>query len=256
MEKRHSRYLPFLIGLLIPVAVLTVFSFISMLPYTIPKENTYIHPQTPLPGIKLYLCSSDLGQDSVRLKALTGENRKAVVICNAVDHITQTKHRKNIAASQILGLKDNGYEAEEVDLRDYFNQTDPQLLRERFKGVGLIWASGGNTFILRRAMAQSGFDTLLPELLQQGVVYGGFSAGAVVATPTLHGIEFTDDPYNAPSGYQKEPIWQGMGLTTEYIIPHYREDSSFIQSTVALFEKNAVPYQKLADGEVFIVEND
>ena len=49
---------------------------------------------------------------------------------------------------------------------------------------------GGNSFLLLRAMKQSGFDKLIVPLVENDIlVYAGFSAGAVLATPTLHGIE-------------------------------------------------------------------
>jgi dipeptidase E len=104
-------------------------------------------------------------------------------------------------------------------------------------------------------MRQSGFD-----LIQDGaLVYGGFSAGAVVATPTLKGIELVDDPHEIPDGYEPEVIWEGLGLYDAAIAPHYKSDhpeSAAIDRVVAYFERNNLPYKPLHDGEAIVVKEN
>ena len=52
----------------------------------------------------------------------------------------------------------------------------------------LIWVNGGNVFLLRRAMQQSGLDNVIIERKSDdGFVYSGYSAGACVVGPTLRG---------------------------------------------------------------------
>ena len=52
-----------------------------------------------------------------------------------------------------------------------------------------VVAPNRNAFVLRRAMQLSGFDDIIVDLLDaDAIVYGGFSAGAVVAAPSLEGI--------------------------------------------------------------------
>jgi dipeptidase E len=51
-------------------------------------------------------------------------------------------------------------------------------------------------------------DEVLRELLAEDrVVYGGYSAGACVLTPSLHGIELVDDPHDIPAGYPDAVVW-------------------------------------------------
>jgi dipeptidase E len=46
----------------------------------------------------------------------------------------------------------------------------------------VLWINGGNAFLLRRAMRQSGFDSLIHEFLQgDRFVYAGFSAAVCCA---------------------------------------------------------------------------
>ena len=59
-------------------------------------------------------------------------------------------------------------------------------------------------------MKASDFDEIiLDALAQDALVYGGFSAGMVVLTPLLHGIELVgvgDDPNTIPAGY--DALWR------------------------------------------------
>lgn len=48
----------------------------------------------------------------------------------------------------------------------------------------------------------------------------GYSAGAVVATPTLCGIELVDPPDDVPRGYDAPIPWDGMGLVDFSVAPH------------------------------------
>lgn len=103
-----------------------------------------------------------------------------------------------------------------VDLADFGGKLVD--LQAALTDVSAIWVTGGNTFYLNYWMRESGFDTLLPDLLAKGVVYGGESAGAVVAGKTLHGIEVLDDPSETP-----EVVWPGLSLVDYGIIPHWGE---------------------------------
>ena len=55
--------------------------------------------------------------------------------------------------------------------------------------------AAGNTFVLRAQLARSGADRVIEMLVRSGVVaYAGYSAGACLATPTLIGLDASDDP--------------------------------------------------------------
>ena len=86
-------------------------------------------------------------------------------------------------------------------------------------------------------------------------VYAGYSAGAVVAGPTLKGIELVDPIDEWPDDYpNKEVLWEGLGLIDFVIAPHYKSDhpeSSKIDDVVDYLEKNNIPFRPLRDGEVY-----
>ena len=79
-----------------------------------------------------------------------------------------------------------------------------------------MWLTGGNTFQLNWAIRQSGFNTIIHDLVNDALVYGGESAGVVVAGKTLHGVENLDDPRDAAVA-----IWDELGLVSFSLILHW-----------------------------------
>jgi dipeptidase E len=132
--------------------------------------------------MKLYLSSFQLGNDPGILAAIVGDkNKNAAVIANAADNSDNTR-RQQYVEQQIAALRELGFEPEELDLRDYFDIT--KNLEQALTKYGVLWVLGGNTFILRRAMVQSSFDTAARELIDTDqLVYAGSSAGSCAVTP-------------------------------------------------------------------------
>lgn len=208
--------------------------------------------------MRLYLSSYRLGASAFRLKKLLNGGRRAAVIQNALDFIPAEARRAYAASiyDPRDELADWGIEAEELDLRDYFGQ--PHALKQALSGIDLVWAVGGNAFLLRRAMRQSGFDRIIAELLRDdAIVYGGFSAGAVVATPSLRGIDLMDDPQQLAADYDEAILWEGLDLVDFSIVPHYRsahDEAEAAEKAVSFLEEADIPFQPLRDGEVIVVE--
>ena len=69
--------------------------------------------------------------------------------------------------------------------------------------------------MLRYEMRRSGFDKVIKELLDDGKVFGGFSAGALVAGISIAGVEMDDEPE-----FAEEVIKEGLSLVPFVILPH------------------------------------
>jgi len=112
-------------------------------------------------------------------------------------------------------------------------------------------------FVLRRALAQSGLDRLLLDLLQADkVAYGGFSAGACVMGSTLRGLDLVDDANIAPAGYDADPIWDGLNVLPYAVAPHYKSDhpeTESIDKVVQYFADNKIQYRALHDGQAIVI---
>jgi dipeptidase E len=205
--------------------------------------------------MKLYLSSYQLGSEPDRLVKLLGPNKTAALIRNAADGYGDGL-RPEYLKKHTDALAEIGISASDLDLIHYFGQ--PSRLRDVLSKVGLIWVTGGNTFTLRRAMKESSLDRMLPEILQDGrLVYGGFSAGACVLSPSLKGIHLGDEPENVPAGYQPEIIWEGIGLIDFYIVPHYRSahpESEMMEKVAEYYAERELRNYKLHDGEAIVID--
>lgn len=206
--------------------------------------------------MRLYLSSYRVGDRAGALLALAGPGGRAAIVANALDQVPadlRRAHREEVydPARELASL---GFFASELDLRDFFGQKE--ALSKELLGYDLVWVIGGNAFTLRRAMRQSGFDAVISAMLDRDeIVYGGFSAGAVVAGPSLDGFEIMDDPGELPPGYINEPVRDGLNLIDFAIIPHYRSphpEAAAAERCARHFAANRRPFRALRDGEAIV----
>ena len=177
------------------------------------------------------------------------------VIANALDAAP--------AEMRILGVRDElaalghlGLAAEEVDLRKYF--ADRQHLADTLASYQLVWLRGGNVFVLRSALARSGADHILVELLgRDALVWAGYSAGCCVLAPSLRGLDLMVDPAAVQACYGAEPTWEGLGLLAYAIVPHYRSQhpqAEAAERLVARYRAEGVAYRALRDGQAIVID--
>lgn len=205
--------------------------------------------------MKLYLSSYDFGNNPEQLRELFGESVEVALISSALDFSTDIERLKESEKKELNGLKKIGLNPVVLDLRDYFGkQSELKKEIEKFDGV---WVRGGNTFILRKAFAQSGFDQILQEKKNTNFVYAGYSAGICVIGPSLKGIHFADKPDQKAKGYPEKIIWEGLGIIPYHVVPHYRSDhpeSEMMEDVVKYYQEHDMKYRTLKDGEVIIEE--
>ncbi len=163
--------------------------------------------------MKLYLSSYRIPtpKDLFNLLAKPPEQVKVALIPNGQDYKLPSERALGVDEVE-NDLGKHGLISEVVDLREY---DAPEPLYEVLKNYDLIWVAGGNTFVLRSEMRRSGFDKIIGKLLEEGKVYAGESAGAIVAGLALQGVEVADEPELAD-----QIIWEGLGLTDRIIAPH------------------------------------
>jgi len=166
-------------------------------------------------------------------------------------------NREEYALSVKADLEALGFNAVELDLREFFD--GKQDIAALLGALDLVWVAGGNTFVLNRAMRQSGFTQAIQPLIKQDkLVFGGWSAGAIIATPSLHGTEWGDDPEAVPDGYSSEIVWDGLKFVPFYIIPHYNSDwwGDKARLMEHYLRDEQLPYEILEDGQVIIITGE
>ena len=180
------------------------------------------------------------------------------VIQNALDCYTDLTRRRVELAREFGELASIGLSPEELDLRMYFGKQDK--LRQQIAELGYLWVVGGNTFVLRKAFAQCGFDSIIQDLCRrEDFIYAGYSAGVCVLGPTLHGIHLADDPDAVATGYAEGIIWEGLKLLPYCIAPHYKSDhheTELIDLSVAYYIDHKIPFVALRDGEALVLDTN
>lgn len=78
-------------------------------------------------------------------------------------------------------ILNEGYDISEIDIESKTREE----LRNFFKDKNVIHMEGGNTFYLLKAIRDTGFAEILKELLEDGRIYIGTSAGAYIMCPSI-----------------------------------------------------------------------
>lgn len=203
--------------------------------------------------MKLFLASLAISDSqSVELSKLVGKEAKDIklaLIENAADTYDDG-HRQWVDDNR-AAIQSHSFDVEIIDIRPY---KDKQAeLKEKLASKDVIWFGGGNTYYLRWLLKDTGVDTMLADLLKKGIVYGGGSAGAIVAGPTLKHFEAADDPNDAP-----EEILDGLYLTESVVVPHM-DNEKFASVIHGINDKlkadgyNTVP---IGDKQALIIDGD
>jgi dipeptidase E len=145
---------------------------------------------------------------------------------------------------------DRGYSLTIIDLRKWAGDKNRQGLSDLLSTFDVIWVGGGHTYYLRWILKASGADDIIVRLVKAGMVYAGWSAGAVVAGPAIkHFDKMGDDPSAAP-----EQVYSGLGLMEEVIIPHidHPDFAEGASATSKALQREGYKVIELRDGEFFV----
>lgn len=200
------------------------------------------------PKLLLYSLSINERQFTA-LDKLVGKEASSIRIAfieNAADVIPDSEEW---VLSIRQSFKRRGYQVDPIDLRIW--QRRPQQLMQRLTGKDVIWIGGGNTFYLRWILKNSGADEMIRRLVRSGIVFCGWSAGAIVAGPTIEYFEAMDNVEDAP-----ELVLDGLNLTQIIIIPHI-DNADFIQGAhLANMQLQAAGYSTLplGDTEALVID--
>ncbi len=210
--------------------------------------------------MRLYLSSYRLGNHTDQLMRLVGSGRNLALIENSIDDIPMPDReaRRTNTYDIKANLEELGFNVTNLDLRQYFGK--PRQLEEDIQAQDVVMCTGGNVFLLRRAMKQSGFDKILKDSLENDLfVYSGWSAGMCVLAPSLKGLELCDPPNTLAEGYDSEIIWDGLNIIDKALVPHYHSDhheASLVEKIAKYYEVRDIRHTTMRDGDVIIVEDD
>jgi dipeptidase E len=162
------------------------------------------------PVKKIFLTSSVDQVASKISKKIGGQGLKLVFIKTASEveegNLSWLHNDRN-------ALINAGFEVADYSITD---RTKEEITRE-LTHFDVIFFSGGNTFYLLQKIQESDCAEALKNLVNQGKIYIGSSAGSIVAGPDIYPLRYLDVLEKAPNikGYK------GMGLVDFVIAPHW-----------------------------------
>lgn len=172
------------------------------------------------------------------------------LIENAADPYSDDK--KGFVYETRGNFKKLGIRLEVVDLNNYKDKDKDNKLYTKLKDMDVIWCGGGNSYYLRWIFEKVGFGPVIKKLLSEGKVYGGGSAGAIIAGPSLKNYNIVDDLKLAP-----EVFYDGLNLTNKVIIPHWGEEKFQLKLDMMKenFKGSIYELITLTDKQTLLIDN-
>ena len=128
----------------------------------------------------------DLEKSIISLLPKTINELSAVIITTASSEWKELNKHAVLAKQKMENMGFN-----KVDFLD-IEFDDPSKL----KNYNLIYINGGNPFYLLYYLKKSGADKIISNLVNQGIVVIGISAGAVVLGPNINIVDYFDRNLN------------------------------------------------------------
>lgn len=139
-----------------------------------------------------------------------------------------------------------GFDVTVVDL-DELDKT-PNI----FDDVDLVYVRGGNTFDILDAARRSGFDKLLAQLLERGVLYASSSAGSILVAPN---IEIAENDFAPDYNLVGLKDTAGLSCVDFAVFPHWEERWQEELNKLKEAKKVTYPIRCLTDRQVLIVKD-
>jgi dipeptidase E len=210
-------------------------------------------PAAPKSQHKLFLVSQAVSApQNDELCKLTGRPARTTSLALIENAADMAPVQPKWVAQNRQMLEQFGYNIELIDLRKFVHA--PVDLLQKLQHKQIVWLGGGNTYYLRWMLLASRADEMIVHLVSRGLlVYGGGSAGAIVAGPTLKYFELADNPEGVPTIIQ-----DGLHLTEKVIVPHIDNRalaaiSEDINQKLLREKYKTVP---LKDAQVYIINGD
>ena len=126
-----------------------------------------------------------------------------------------------------------------------------ELIAQELSGADVIWVGGGNTFYLLDMARQTGFFEVVDHLVRQkGIIYGGTSAGTIIATPSIDIAGWGDNWDRNNVGIKD---FTGLGFVDFLTHVHYQPGT---EKDMLLSKKTNRSIYAIPDGGAVVVEDD
>lgn len=143
-------------------------------------------------------------------------------------------------------LTELGFEVEDVDI----TAIKGEALRQKLVGKDILFVAGGNTSYLLEKAQESGFIEITRDLVEQGTIYIGSSAGALLAAPNIEVDKIFDD---GEFGKVLDS-YDALGFVDFVPLPH-ADNEKFAPYHAKIFKEYGSKYdlRKLNDNEGILI---
>ncbi|MDX8164381.1 Type 1 glutamine amidotransferase-like domain-containing protein [Acinetobacter pittii] len=143
-------------------------------------------------------------------ESLSGKTVTFIPTASIPEEITFYVDNDKVAFEK-LGIK---IEILNIDKESY------EVIENTLNKNDYIFISGGNTFYLLQELKRTKTDEIIKKLINQGKLYIGSSAGAIVLAHELDYIKSLDDCSKAPDLVDTK----GMGIINFSVLPHFGDE--------------------------------
>lgn len=146
-------------------------------------------------------------------------------------------------------LTESGYDFEELDIEG----KSEIKLRKILHNMNAVWIDGGNTFYLLKTVKETGFDKVIKDLINQGLIYFGASAGSLIMCPTIETCLWKVSEKDVKDDYGLKDL-TGLNLVPFLLKVHYKpEQKDFLEEKMKGVK---YPVRVLKDSQAFLVQDN
>lgn len=198
--------------------------------------------------MKAFLTSHNLEKKHFdRFRELTGQTKvpKALFITTAVVPYGLNPRPEWVDES-LDDMKQFAEVIEETTLEE------DEHIAENLDQYGFIFVTGGNAFYLAYRFAETGFDKRIKKYIEDGGVYSGSSAGAIILMDDFEAFAPADDPSAAPKTYP------GLSMIDFAFVPHADSPKygPIMEKIAKVYQKKGYEVILLNDNQVLIIDGD
>ena len=169
--------------------------------------------------MKLFLTSYLAGTKELVQNFLTQNDVQKILFIPTAANVEEYR---GYVDEGITVLKENGYDVTVLDIATTPHNKSAQAIQNS----GCLCISGGNTFYLLQELKRNGLLDLIKQKVQDGMLYIGESAGAIIACPDISYNQIMDNKTVAT----ELTNYSGMELVDYYVLPHNGE-FPFVETT-------------------------
>ena len=113
-----------------------------------------------------------------------------------------------------------------------------------------IYVSGGNTFFLLQELRKTGVDRCIIEQVEQGKLYIGESAGAMILAPNIEYAKDMDDHLALTPGFTD---FGGLGIVSFYPVVHFDSFPFEKAAREVVNKNNHLPLKIITNQQAIVV---